>query len=61
MVPGHYIGQYNPQAQTRIPGLVLSGQGTAAPGFLGAVVSAYLTVGTLIGHDLLLKEVRLWR
>lgn len=56
---GHCSGQYNPQAQTRIPGLLLSGQGTAAPGFLGVVVAAYLTVGSLVGHDLLLKEVRL--
>jgi len=58
---GHFSGQYNPQPLTRIPGLLLSGQATAAPGFLGAVVAAYLTCGILIGHELLRKEVSLCR
>ncbi len=58
---GHFSGQYNPQSQTRIPGLLLSGQATAAPGFLGVVVAAYLTCGMLVGHELLREEVRLCR
>ncbi len=56
---GHHLGQYNPHPTTRVPGLFLSGQAIAAPGFLGAVVAAYLTCGTILGHDLLQREIKL--
>jgi len=54
----HMVGQYNPQPATRIKGLMLAGQGTAAPGILGAALSAYLCCGHLLGHDTLRNEVK---
>lgn len=53
----HKVGQYNPQPIVRIPGVFLTGQATAAPGVLGAIISAFLTCGHLFGHDNLRKEV----
>jgi all-trans-retinol 13,14-reductase len=53
----HRVDQYNPQSATRIPGVYLTGQAVAAPGVLGAMVSAFLTCGHLFGHDHLRKEV----
>ncbi len=47
----HMVGQFNPSAKTRLPGLLLAGQATAAPGFLGAVTSALMAVGGIVGHD----------
>jgi all-trans-retinol 13,14-reductase len=58
---GRFVGQYNPHPVTRLPGLFLSGQAIAAPGLLGAVVAAYLTCGTILGHDNLRKEIRTCR
>jgi len=54
----HRVGQYNPQAVTRVPGLLLAGQGVAAPGILGATLSAYLCCGQILGHDTLRNEVK---
>jgi all-trans-retinol 13,14-reductase len=53
----HSIGQYNPQAATRIPHLYLCGQATAAPGVMGAVISAFLACGQILGQDRLRAEV----
>ncbi len=58
---GRFVGQYNPHPVTRLPGLFLSGQAIAAPGLLGAVVAAYLTCGTILGHDNLRKEIKTCR
>jgi len=58
---GRFAGQYNPQAATRVAGLYLSGQAIAAPGLMGAMVSAYMTCGTILGHDLLRGELKQWR
>ncbi len=55
---GHFIGQYNPHPVTRLPGLFLSGQATAAPGLLGTVVAAYITCGSILGHELLRGEIK---
>jgi all-trans-retinol 13,14-reductase len=55
---GRQLGQYNPQSATRIAGLFLAGQAVAGPGLLGALVSGYLTCGTILGHDLLREELR---
>lgn len=55
---GHYIGQYNPHPLTRLPGLYLSGQAISAPGLLGAVVAAYLTCGSILGHQFLRGEIK---
>ncbi len=58
---GRFAGQYNPQAATRVKGLYLTGQAIAAPGLMGAMVSAYMTCGTMLGHDLLRGELKKWR
>lgn len=55
---GRYLGQYNPHPVTRLPGLFLSGQAIAAPGLLGTVVAAYLTCGSMLGHELLRREIK---
>lgn len=54
---GRVVGQYNPQPATRLPGLFLSGQAVAGPGLLGTLASAYLTCGTMIGHEALHKDL----
>jgi all-trans-retinol 13,14-reductase len=58
---GRFSGQYNPQAVTRVAGLYLTGQAIAAPGLMGAMVSAYMTCGSIMGHDLLRGELKKWR
>ncbi|WP_020677824.1 phytoene desaturase family protein [Geopsychrobacter electrodiphilus] len=58
---GRFIGQYNPSPVTRLPGLFLSGQAIAAPGLLGALVASYLTCGSILGHEHLRKELKIWR
>ena len=47
----HMVGQFNPSAKTRLADLFLAGQATAAPGLLGAVTSALMAVGEIVGHD----------
>lgn len=54
----HSIHQFNPVPATRLPGLLLAGQSIVAPGLLGAVVSAVLACGFLVGHDTIRKELR---
>jgi all-trans-retinol 13,14-reductase len=54
----HRVGQHNPDPATRLPGLFLAGQATAAPGVLGAVLSGYLACGAILGHDRLAKELK---
>jgi all-trans-retinol 13,14-reductase len=54
----HTVNQFNPAPATKIPGLLLAGQSIVAPGLLGAVISAFLTCGFIIGHNKLRKELR---
>lgn len=54
----HMVGQYNPHPTTRVPGLFLAGQAVVSPGVLGAVLSGLLTCGTLLGHELIRKELK---
>lgn len=54
----HSNDQYNPAPVTKVDGLYLAGQGIVAPGILGAVVSAYLTCGIILGHDPIHQELR---
>ena len=58
---GRFLGQYNPQPQTRLPGLYLSGQAIAAPGLLGTVIASYLTCGSILGHEFLRGELKTCR
>ncbi|MBE0596288.1 MAG: NAD(P)/FAD-dependent oxidoreductase [Desulfuromonadales bacterium] len=57
----HRVGQTNPQARTRLPGLWLAGQATAAPGVLGAIISAFLACGEIVGHEKLRQELQACR
>ena len=54
----HSNAQYNPAPVTKIKGLTLAGQSIVAPGILGAVVSAYLTCGIILGPETLHNELR---
>ncbi|HEY5995596.1 MAG TPA: FAD-dependent oxidoreductase, partial [Candidatus Deferrimicrobiaceae bacterium] len=54
----HRVGQHNPDPVTRIPGLFLAGQATAAPGILGATLSGYLACGAILGHERLATELK---
>lgn len=54
----HSTEQFNPQPLTRIRGLLLCGQSIVAPGVLGAVVSAYLACGFLLGHEVLHHQLQ---
>ena len=54
----HMVGQFNPQPATRIPGLFLAGQAVVAPGLMGAMISGFLACGTILGHDLMRKELK---
>ena len=57
----HKVGQYNPLPLTKAKGLFLAGQAIAAPGILGAIVSAFLVCGVISGHHRLLKELQKFR
>jgi len=54
----HKIGQYNPMPATRLKGLFLAGQAVTAPGIMGAMMSGFLTCGTILGHEALQKELK---
>jgi all-trans-retinol 13,14-reductase len=54
----HKIGQYNPTQKTKAKGLFLAGQATVAPGLLGAVISAMLACGLVLGHDRVIQQIR---
>lgn len=57
----HRVGQVNPQPLTRVPGLLLAGQAVAAPGVMGAMVSAFLACGHIVGHERIRREMRACR
>lgn len=54
----HMVGQYNPHPTTRIPGLFLAGQAVVSPGVMGAVLSGLLACGTVLGHNIMRKELK---
>ncbi len=54
----HKIGQLNPIPLTRIKNLYIAGQGVTAPGILGAMISALLACGYIVGHETLRKELK---
>ncbi|CAK7039306.1 MAG: hypothetical protein DELT_00712 [Desulfovibrio sp.] len=53
----HTLDQYNPQPVTRVPHLWLAGQSVVAPGVFGAVISAFLACGFIVGPEKLQEEV----
>ena len=57
----HRIGQYNPLPLTKAKNLFLAGQAVVAPGIMGAVISAFLVCGFIIGHKQLLKQIQNYR
>jgi len=54
----HRVGQYNPQPVTRVHGLLLAGQAVAGPGLFGTMLSAFLSCGSVLGHDQLREELK---
>jgi len=54
----HSMDQFAVGARTRLPGLWLSGQSTFMSGILGASLSALITIGGIVGLELLWKEIR---
>lgn len=57
----HKIGQYNPLPLTKAKNLYLAGQAIVAPGIMGAIISAFLVCGFIIGHKQLLKQIQKYR
>jgi len=55
---GHHLSRYPLQVATRVRGLYLSGQALAAPGLMGAMIGAFYTCGTLLGHQRVAEELR---
>ena len=56
----HCLGQYNPEARTRLPGLFLCGQSTLMTGVAGASLSGMVAAGEILGLEWLWEEVRRW-
>ena len=54
----HKVGQYNPIPLTKVKNLYLAGQAVVAPGIMGAVISAFLVCGFIVGHEQLLTQVQ---
>jgi len=45
------VGQFNPTPKTRLGNFFLAGQAIAAPGLLGAITSALMAVGEIVGPE----------
>jgi len=43
---------------TRLGNLFLAGQSIVAPGVLGAMISGFVACGSIIGHELLRKDLK---
>lgn len=54
----HKIGQYNPMPLTKAKNLYIAGQAVVAPGIMGAIISAFLVCGFIVGHEQLLTQIR---
>lgn len=53
----HTLTQRNLQPVTSVPGLWVAGQSVVAPGVMGAMVSAFLTCGFMVGRETLREEL----
>ena len=58
---GRLLGQYNPAPVTRLPGLLLAGQGVSVCGLMGTLISGYMACGSILGHEFLRGELKKWR
>jgi all-trans-retinol 13,14-reductase len=54
----HKLEQYNPFPVTRLKGLFLAGQSIISPGLLGALMSAFIICGNILGHNYLREELK---
>jgi all-trans-retinol 13,14-reductase len=54
----HSLNQFSPLPATKIPNLWMGGQSVIAPGILGAVISAFVACGCIIGMKELQVELR---
>ena len=57
----HRVDDHPLGARTHAAGLYLAGQSILAPGLVGAMLSSFLTCGTILGHERMLKELQVWR
>jgi all-trans-retinol 13,14-reductase len=54
----HSLKQFSPLPATRIPNLWMAGQSVIAPGLLGAVISAFVACGCILGMERMQKELQ---
>jgi all-trans-retinol 13,14-reductase len=54
----HKNDQHTPLPITRAEGLWLAGQAVVAPGIMGAMISAFLACGFILGHKKLMSDLR---
>lgn len=54
----HRTGQYNPMPVTRLKGLFLAGQAVTAPGIMGAMMSAFVACGAIVGDTKIKQELK---
>ena len=54
----HRIGQLNPLPLTRLRGLFLAGQAVTAPGLMGAMISAFVACGAIMGDEKIKQELK---
>ncbi len=54
----HKTGQYNPMPVTRLRGLFLAGQAVTAPGIMGAMMSAFVACGSIVGDVKMKQELK---
>ena len=54
----HKVGQHNPVPLTKSKGLFLAGQAVVAAGVMGAVISAFVVCGFILGHKQLIRQVQ---
>lgn len=52
------MGRYRPSQRTRVPNVVMVGQGVFTPGVLGTALSAYYGVGGMLGLEGVLEALR---